>query len=167
MSHIFYPLVFSTMTNDILDDFSEEMKPKTPTGLVVLSILSFIWNGIMLTGIAFSWFNNPGANVNIAFVIGKLIGVLLVSSICIVSIIGTIKMLKMKRTGYFMFLIPQIIYIVIFSVAAYSVFHISVNQVMSEQMKIMLYLYLGILSFLVVLTILFSLYFNKFKRKIT
>jgi hypothetical protein len=155
------------MTNDILDDFAYEETNRTPRSLVVLSVFSFIWNGIMLLVFIVSFIKNLNEIVNFAYFIGKIIGLLLISSISIFNIIGVIKMLILKRAGYYIFLVTQLIYLGIFSVLIFSINHITVNEIINKQLSVMNYVFTGIISFLILTLVLYSIFIKKLKKKTT
>jgi hypothetical protein len=151
------------MTNDILDDFTNEKITKAPAGLVVLSVLTFIWNAIIILSIIVSLGIGMSASTGGAFP-NSAIGIfVIIIALCLLNIAGAAKMLKLKKSGFWMYLISNIVYIVFFIIAIFGISQAPRNGINSQQLNTSITMIAIFTIALIVMTFLFSSYYKKFK----
>jgi hypothetical protein len=151
------------MINDVLDNFTNEEITKTPAGLVVLSILTFIWNAIIILSIIVSLGIGMSASTGGAFPNGAIGIFAIIIALCVLNIVGAAKMLKLKKSGFWMYLISNIVYIVFFIIAIFGISYAPRNGVNSQQLNTSITMIAIFTIALIVMTFLFSSYYKKFR----
>ncbi|MEN8927788.1 MAG: hypothetical protein ABF242_04875 [Flavobacteriales bacterium] len=152
------------MTNDILDDFAVEQKKKTPIGLMILSVIALIFKGLLLIGTVFSLFKNLPLDTNVYVALGQLLGFILSASVISMGIIGVLKILKMKRVGFYLYLISSLILasLFIFTLAQFRDYPAELaTQPGFIMMRNSL---IGVIGFAILMILLFALYFKKLAK---
>lgn len=150
------------MTNDILDDFTTDSSSKATTGILVLSILTFIWNSIIILGIVIGGL--MAANFSVAPMPGgAFIVFVLILAICTLNIVGAAKMIKLKKSGYWMYLVSNIVYIVFFTIAIFGISNAPSDGVNIDQLNSSIITIVILTISLIAMTILFSTYYKKFR----
>ncbi|MDA9261731.1 hypothetical protein N9P38_00055 [Flavobacteriales bacterium] len=151
------------MTNDILDDFSNEEITKAPTGLIVLSILTFIWNALLFLGITVGVGVGMSASRGVSLPSGAIVVFTIIIALCVLNTVGAAKMLKLKKSGFWMYLVSNIVYIVFFIIAIFGISQAPKNGVNTAQLNTSFGMIIIFTLALIVMTFLFSSYSKKFK----
>lgn len=151
------------MTNDILDDFTNEEVTKAPTGLIVLAILTFIWNAMIFLGIIVGVGFGMSQSNRAVFPTGAMVVFAIIIGLCVLNVVGAAKMLKLKKSGYWMYLISNIVYIVFFLIALFGIFQAPRSGINSQQLNTSLGMFVILVLSLIVMTILSSTYFKRFR----